>query len=354
MTSHMPLLSIIVPVYNVEKYLHQCLDSIVNQEYKNLEIIIVNDASSDNSLEIIQEFSKKDNRIIIIDCKKNGGYGKAVNLGIEKASGEWIGIVESDDFILESMYQKLIDKTSKTTAQIIRGDYYQYWDKSKNKKEKYEKYNIFNNHNINLDSSSDLIVKDNLNLFYISPAIWSAIYKREFLLSNNIKIIETKGASYQDVTFFIETLFEADRIYIVNEPLYCYRQTNMTSSSNSKGKAFVIFEIYNFLEDNLKNRNWKKFTRYKKTLYFSFINNYYYNFYRIAHKYRKDYLIIWKKQLENMINNGLDLTLNDINRQKELENILYKNHKYILHYLLFKKILLPLKEYWIKLKYTLK
>ncbi|MDR0483990.1 MAG: glycosyltransferase [Alphaproteobacteria bacterium] len=349
------LLSVIVPVYNVEQYLYQCLESIVNQEYKNLEIIVVNDASKDNSLEIIQEFAKKDPRIIVINCEKNGGYGKAVNLGIEKASGEWIGIVESDDFVSKSMYQKLMDKVPLTTAPIIRSDYYYYYDKSNKTKEKYIKCNIFKNFGINNNLSNDLNIRDNLHLFYIQPSIWSAIYKKEFLLKNNIQIIETKGASYQDVTFFAETLFEAENIYIVNESLYYYRQTNMSSSSNSKEKVFIIFETCNFLEKKLKEKNWKKFTDYdyKQTLYFSFINHYYSNFYRISYKYKKGYLEVWKQQLEHMINNGLDLTLIFPQRKKELEMILYKNPTYTLHYLLWSEILNPLKKYWYKLKETL-
>ena len=115
--------SIIIPIYNVEQYLRECLDSVINQTLKNIEIICVNDGSKDNSLEILQEYEKKDKRIIIID-KKNSGYGHSMNVGINKATGEYIGIVEPDDYVKTNMFEKLYNKANELNLDFIKSDFY--------------------------------------------------------------------------------------------------------------------------------------------------------------------------------------------------------------------------------------
>ena len=102
----MSKISIIVPVYNTEKYLSKCLNSLIKQTYKDIEIIVVNDGSKDKSLEIAKKFAKQDNRIKVFN-KENGGLSSARNFGIEKASGEYIGFVDSDDYIKENMFEIL-------------------------------------------------------------------------------------------------------------------------------------------------------------------------------------------------------------------------------------------------------
>ena len=111
------LISIIVPIYNVEKYLKKCIDSIINQTYKNLEIILVDDGSPDNCGKICDEYAKKDNRIKVIH-KENGGVSSARNVGVENATGEYIGFVDSDDYIEKDMYEVLINNLKKENADI--------------------------------------------------------------------------------------------------------------------------------------------------------------------------------------------------------------------------------------------
>ena len=102
----MPKVSVIVPVYNVEPYLRECMDSIVRQTLKEIEIICINDGSTDGSLEILKEYADRDDRIILVD-KENGGYGLAMNIGLDRASGEYIGIVEPDDYVALTIYEDL-------------------------------------------------------------------------------------------------------------------------------------------------------------------------------------------------------------------------------------------------------
>ena len=111
--------SVLVPIYNVEEFLPECLDSLVNQTLKDIEFICINDGSKDDSLKILKEYAKKDKRILIIN-KKNSGYGDSMNKGLEKAKGEYIGIVESDDFIDLDAFEKLYNIAKKNDADVVK------------------------------------------------------------------------------------------------------------------------------------------------------------------------------------------------------------------------------------------
>lgn len=117
--------SIIIPVYNVEEYLVECMDSVTGQTLNDIEIICVNDGSTDSSLQILKKYRKKDERIILID-KENGGYGQAMNRGFEKASGEYVGIVEPDDYVPLNMYEELYEKASKYELDFVKADFYRF------------------------------------------------------------------------------------------------------------------------------------------------------------------------------------------------------------------------------------
>ena len=117
--------SVIVPCYNVEKYVRECIQSICNQTLKEIEIICINDGSKDNTLSIINEFKKKDKRIKVIN-KENTGYGHSVNLGIDIACGKYIGIVESDDFIEPNMYSEMYEISEFYNLEVCRCCYYEY------------------------------------------------------------------------------------------------------------------------------------------------------------------------------------------------------------------------------------
>lgn len=168
--------SVLVPIYNVENFLPQCLDSLINQTLPDIEIICINDGSTDNSKRIIESYAKKDDRIVTIN-KKNSGYGDSMNRGLQKATGEYIGIVESDDYIELNAFERLYQLAKEFNADIIRSNYYHYKG-GKNTKFSY------------IEPTDTLRVIDPISrtwIFYQAPAIWSAIYKREFLEENKIE-----------------------------------------------------------------------------------------------------------------------------------------------------------------------
>lgn len=228
-----PLVSIIVPVYNSRDYLHRCLDSLSKQTYKNLEIICINDGSTDDSLDILREHEKKDPRIYLID-KENRGYGNTLNIGLDVARGTYIGILESDDFAEERMYQELVDLAELHGVDVVKSDYYDHWDKQG----KIHPKGIFRG--METLTVSVLTPTVHPRLFLMPPSIWSAIYRKDFLDTYGIRFLETPGASYQDTSFNFKVLAKARSIWLQPECLVHYRRDNEQSSILSKEKIFSI------------------------------------------------------------------------------------------------------------------
>ena len=270
-----PSISIIVPIYNVDQYLKQCLISLIFQTLKNIEIICVNDGSSDSSLEIITQFIS-DQRIIILN-KTNTGYGDSMNQGIEFASGQYIGIIEPDDFVNNFMFEYLYNHTNNNEMDIVRSNYYFYWNENEIKPNHFEIINSLYNKVFNPIS--------NPNVFFITPSIWAAIYKKDLLIKNNIKFLTTPGASYQDISFFFKTMFKSNKIFFSDKRLLYYRLTNPNSSIKNKSlqKAFFVHKEIDEIEKYIQ-RNFTSFKKIEK--YFNTVKliNYLWNLWRIEKK----------------------------------------------------------------------
>jgi hypothetical protein len=240
----MAKISVIVPVYNVEKYLTECIESICSQSLEDLEIICVNDGSTDNSLDILNDFAKQDKRIIVIN-KANSGYGHTINMGLNAATGEYIGIIESDDFADKNMFEDLYKLAKDNDADIAKGDWFNYWSKNK-----------FARKNNRISSAKAFQLtnsKKDKSLLRINPSVWSAVYKREFLNKYNIRFLETPGASYQDLAFSFKVFALAERVILTDKAYLYYRQDNMNSSVKSKTKVYCVCDEYDeidrFLEE---------------------------------------------------------------------------------------------------------
>lgn len=266
--------SVIIPVYNVEKYLRECLDSVINQSLKEIEIICVNDGSTDTSLDILNEYAKKENRIRIIN-KKNSGYGNTMNVGIEAAKGEYINFLESDDLIEPDMLKTLYDIVVKKDIDIIKADYFEYYGENK-KLVPIELLKDKTKYNKCLEPSR------NLWLFYVPMMNCLGLFKREFIIKNNIKHNETPGASHQDMGFWFQTFCFATNIYYVNKAFYKYRQDNTNSSMNTlsnENKIYCVHDEYKFvfkiLKKNKNVREWAApvfYHRFFGSSWFRYIN----------------------------------------------------------------------------------
>ena len=246
MKHHHLKLTILVPVYNVSEYLPLCLDSIMNQSFSNFECLLINDGSTDNSLEVLRKYAEKDSRFKIID-QKNIGYGASLNKGIKLAEGEYIGIVEPDDFIHRDMYKILLEHEN----DIVKCSFMNFYGKKRKVVPERIFHEVRKNFPVNGLKISPL---KNSKIFLVNPTIWSAIYKREMFEKNQLKFLETAGASYQDAGFQFKAFVSAKDIFCLEKPLYYYRRDNANSSVNSDQKIDAIKFEFDSVDDFIKTK----------------------------------------------------------------------------------------------------
>lgn len=227
----MPKVSVVVPIYNVQEYLSKCIESLLNQTFNDFELILVNDGSKDDSLNIVREYEKKDARIIVID-KQNGGLSDARNAGIAIAKGEYILFVDSDDFVEKELLEKTLNKATQTNADIVMFDVFQYYQ-STGKKEVIR--NVYQESQVyTLKQNPEMITK-------ILNAAWNKLYKLSLFQEN--RILYPWGCYYEDLGTTYRLLARAQKIAFVNEPLYNYLQDrpgNITHQFN--------FSVYHVLD----------------------------------------------------------------------------------------------------------
>lgn len=277
------LISVVVPVYNVENYLKKCIDSIINQTYKKLEIILVDDGSTDSSKEICDEYIKKDGRIKVIH-KENGGLSSARNVGIDIANGKYICFIDSDDWIEKSMLEKLINIAKNNNFDIVLCDYFiAYDEKNQIQKEDIE-YKEYSNY-----EALNKMYDDKLGVSMIIA--WNKLYNIHLFDDIRYPI----GKIHEDEFTTYKLIFKADKICYSNEKLYYYRQQDK-SITNSKfnKKRLDILQAFEERAYYMKNIV-KDEILYKKTLteYYGVIIKYYF-------KYRENYMED-KKTLKNML-----------------------------------------------------
>ena len=239
-----PKISVVVPVYNVENYLEECLNSIINQIYKNLEIILVNDGSTDNSYNICNEYAKKDTRIVVIN-KKNGGLSSARNAGIKKATGDYVVFIDSDDFWCDDkVAQKIVERIVTSNCEVVLFGFKYYYESRKQLKSYFNYDNLTEEFNCN-DLKS--IVKNNL---YISSACVKVI-KRDILIKYNMFFKE--GVTSEDIEWSAKLLLNVSNISIILEDLYIYRQRENSISRGIKEKN--IIDLINNIESCIEEIN---------------------------------------------------------------------------------------------------
>lgn len=243
----MTKLSIIVPVYNVEKYLPKCLESLIKQTLKDIEIICVNDGSMDNSLAILKEFASKDSRIRIID-NQHQGVAKTRNTGIEQSTGEYIGFVDSDDYIDIDFFEKLYNSATKSNSDIAIASILKH-------------KNFFNIYNAKYTKEETAITiqdkiklcEDKKHFFFYA---WNKIYHSGFIKENNIKFSE--GQIYEDVMFAIKALYYSNKIISVYGTKYHYieHENSLTKYKDKTGeKEHDLIKAYSELQEFCNSKN---------------------------------------------------------------------------------------------------
>ena len=243
-----PDISVILPIFNTERYLEQCLTSVCEQTLKSIEIICVDDGSTDDSPRIMDSFARRDPRVKVIH-KENGGYGKAVNFGISQATGEYIAIVEPDDYVDTTMYEKLHAKVIEfDRPDIVKAAYWRVY----NPDTKDQKIlPAFYYHRV--EHTDVLFTLDqDAEFLYHHPSIWTALYKRSFLRDFDIWMHEIPGAGWADNPWLIETLVQARSIVYLDECLYYYRESNTGSLPSVKDPS-VIYQRWFDMDDIVRH-----------------------------------------------------------------------------------------------------
>ncbi len=243
----LPKISVIIPVYKVEKYLDRCLNSVTKQTYDNLEIILVDDGSPDKCPQLCDEWAKKDKRIVVIH-KENAGVSSARNLGLEKASGEYVTFVDSDDTIDESMYEKMMNLMKDNIDLVFCGFKF---ITLKGEIEYVKEINLL------------LLEKDKnaVESFYYRPtkfnknqntmgSIWRVIFRNEFLKNNNLKF-NTGIKIQEDKEFILRALNCCNGVKVLDENLYNYYQTPNSALTSSKNYNKIVFSHQTLYDNEL-------------------------------------------------------------------------------------------------------
>ena len=289
----MPKVSVIVPVYNVEAYLKTALDSLLRQTLKDIEFICVNDGSTDGSAAILEEYAGKDSRIVLVS-KQNEGYGKAMNIGLDRASGEYVGILEPDDYVALTMFEDLYEIAAENDLDWVKADFYRFTtDREK------ETMTFCYSHLSADPSDYRRVFKpvERKSSFLYLMNTWSGIYRLSFLREHGIRHHETPGASFQDNGFWFQTFMFAERAMILDTPYYRVRRDNPGSSVHNPGKVYAINREYDYIRgilaahpeywEQLKGVYWRvRYLNYEGTLR------------RIDRKFVRDYLADVSKELQ--------------------------------------------------------
>ena len=228
-----PKISVIVPVYNTEKYLHRCIDSILLQTFTDFELLLIDDGSKDSSGAICDEYASKDNRVRVFH-KENGGVSSARNLGLDNAKGEWIAFVDSDDWMERTMYDELYKCAMAASAEVV------YCDFNMSYKDKYIACK-------SAQYSDNKIVFLRNYIAFEWTCLWNILAKKEIYIKNNLHFIE--NISYcEDFCLSVRLLYYANKVSYVEKSLYSYNRMNETSIMHSLNDKIISGERRGYLE----------------------------------------------------------------------------------------------------------
>ena len=278
-----PKVSVVLPIYNVQEYLNQALYSLQVQTLEEMEFLCVNDGSTDGSMTILREYAAVDGRFRILDGP-NGGYGRAVNRGMDAAAGAYIGILEPDDYVGENMYRRLYRAAVKDELDFVKSNYFRFRVDAAGRTDKKRMY--VSREEGWYDRVIDPAAEQ--GAFHLPMKTWNGIYSRDFLRRNDIRHHESPGASYQDNGFWFQTMCKARRILFLHNTFYHYRQDNPNSSINNTGKLYCMTEEYDWIWQWLESQGLaERFDGiYQAKRYHNFSTTYR----RIAEAYRREYL----------------------------------------------------------------
>ena len=245
--------SVIVPVYNTENYLKKCLDSLVNQTLKDIEIIVINDCSTDNSKKILEKYQEKYKNIKLINNPKNKGIGYNRNLGIEKAKGEYISFVDSDDYVELNMLDVMYNRAKEEDLDIVMCNYHKMLEKDDG-----TTVEIPSKHQIPFFNTTALIDRPQL-LLDVELAPWNKVFKKELI--SDIRFPE--DIKYEDTVFVLKAMTKAKKMGLVDEKFNYYLVRNTSETGVMDKRVFDILTVTKMIVEELRSKD-----------YYSVIENY--------------------------------------------------------------------------------
>lgn len=241
-------ISIVIPIYNVEKYLRKCLDSVYSLNLDNKEVVLVNDGSTDTSINILNEFKNKYPNKTKLITQKNQGLSEARNIGIKNSNGKYILFIDSDDFIIPTETEEFINFGLDKKVDILIGNYREYYN------ENYIVQKSFYNLDKNLEKEGIFFIENGVKNKCFRFAVWQNIYRKNFLLENNLFF--KKGLLHEDSLFTPEAFFYAKKVRCFNKKFYFYRKNNLesiTQTVNKKNYEHMLYTIIKLLEFKKSN-----------------------------------------------------------------------------------------------------
>lgn len=240
----MPKVSIIVPVCNVERYLEQCLRSAMAQTLFDIEILCIDDGSTDSCPDILDKLAREDARMRVVH-KANAGYGHTMNMGLDLARGKYVVFLESDDYILPEMCQRMYDTCEQNEVEIVKADYYKFFEDKGQICKRYINTSAPENYHRVLEEREQDV------MFSSERYTWICMYRRDFLNEHNIRHNETAGASFQDNGFWFQAMMYCCRMYFLDEAFYMYRLDNPGSSINNGTKIHACADEFAFVRKKI-------------------------------------------------------------------------------------------------------
>lgn len=238
--------SVIVPCYNTERYLDQALCSAEQSSRANVEILALNDGSTDGSLGIMRAHERRDRRVRVID-KPNEGYGATVNRGLDEARGTYVAILEPDDWVLPGMYDELFSLASSTGCpDVVKSSYWRILTEGGRDATRAHGY-LYGRVR---KTRSPITLAEEPQLIQYHPSIWSALYRRDYLNEQGIRMREVPGAGWVDNPFCVHTMAAARSIVYTDEPYYCYRE-DLATASSAHANARLMIDRWNDRQDVL-------------------------------------------------------------------------------------------------------
>ena len=248
----MTKVSVIMPALNVAKYIRQCMESVINQTLKDIEIIVIDAGSSDGTLEILKEFEAKDSRVKLINSEKRS-YGYQMNKGISIAQGEYIGIVETDDVIELDMYETLYKKTYDMKPDYVKGSAKGFFELPGGVEFKYSILPCIE-FKVNKNLTEIMVVpKEDPQLFWDDNFLWYGIYRADFL--KKVFFHETPGAAFQDIGALFQIISSANSGIYIKKSVYNYRRSNLEASSYNKKSVNFANSEYEYIEQYLEGKS---------------------------------------------------------------------------------------------------